>query len=208
VHYQTSSPGKPPRPVSSSSARRSSSSGPPSAGGRRASASVASPQQRGSRRTNNDAVRTPSKLLGSTLGGTLGGTSRGTRGGIASPSPLARTAGGGGFFGQSDAPIGASHSSALAAVNSKAGVKEKMRARAWAAFARKTVFLTLDDLPKEARPRTARKGGVTPFCLQLTKVLHCICKVYDMCYILLCSMCSICICIHRGCYAVYTNTAR
>eukprot|EP00953_Heterococcus_sp_UTEX-ZZ885_P031147 16377-Heterococcus_DN1.PRE.2 len=120
VHYQTSSPSKPPRPVSSSSARRSSSSGPPSAGGRRASASVASPQQRGSRRTNNDAARTPSKLLGSTLGGTLGGTTRGTRGGIASPSPLARTAGGGGFFGQSDTPIGASHSSALAAVNSKA----------------------------------------------------------------------------------------
>jgi hypothetical protein len=168
AHHQTSSPGKPPRPVSSSSARRSSSSGPPSAAGRRASASVASPQQRG-RRTNNDAARTPSKLLGSTLSGTLGGTTRGTRGGIASPSPLARTAGGGGFFGQSDTPIGASHSSALV-VNSKAGVKEKMRARAWAAFARKTVFLTLDDLPKEARPRTARKGGVTPFCLQLTKV--------------------------------------
>jgi hypothetical protein len=181
VHYQTSSPGKPPRPVSSSSARRSSSSGPPSAGGRRASASVASPQQRGSRRTNNDAARTPSKLLGSTLGGTLGGTSRGTRGGIASPSPLARTAGGAGFFGQSDTPIGASHSSALA-VNSKAGVKEKMRARAWAAFARKTVFLTLDDLPKEARPRTARKGGVTPFCLQLTKVSN-VCLYYAVCVV-------------------------
>jgi hypothetical protein len=182
---QTSSPGKPPRPVSSSSARRSSSSGPPSAGGggsRRASSSPASPQQqqRGRRNDSTAAARTPSKLLGSTLSGTLSGTlTRGTRGGIASPSPLARTAGGGGFFGQSDTPVGASHSSAVN-MNSKAGVKEKMRARAWAAFARKTVFLTLDDLPKEARPRTARKGGVTPFCLQLTKVstaVHCIAQL-------------------------------
>lgn len=52
----------------------------------------------------------------------------------------------------------------------RAGVKEQGRAREWASFCRKRTYLSLEDLPREERPRVARKGAITPFSLQLMKV--------------------------------------
>lgn len=52
----------------------------------------------------------------------------------------------------------------------RAGVKEQGRAREWASFCRRRTYLSLEDLPREERPRVARKGAITPFSLQLMKV--------------------------------------
>lgn len=66
-------------------------------------------------------------------------------------------------------PIGTGHHMGMRS-KTRAEVKEVRRAREWARFCRRKSYLSLDDLPKEERPRTARKGTVTPFSLQLIKV--------------------------------------
>lgn len=52
----------------------------------------------------------------------------------------------------------------------RAELKEKGRAREWVDFCRRKTHLSLQDLSKEERPRTAKKEAVTPFALNLIKV--------------------------------------
>lgn len=52
----------------------------------------------------------------------------------------------------------------------RAELKEQGRVREWASFCRRKTYLSLEDLSREERPRVARKGAVTPFSLQLSKV--------------------------------------
>lgn len=52
----------------------------------------------------------------------------------------------------------------------RAELKEQGRVREWASFCRRKIYLSLDDLSREERPRVARKGAVTPFSLRLMKV--------------------------------------
>lgn len=54
----------------------------------------------------------------------------------------------------------------------RAELKEQGRVREWASFCRRKTYLSLEDLSREERPRVARKGAVTPFSLQLSKVKH------------------------------------
>ena len=54
----------------------------------------------------------------------------------------------------------------------RAELKEQGRMREWASFCRRKIYLSLDDLSREERPRMARKGAVTPFSLRLMKVSY------------------------------------
>lgn len=65
--------------------------------------------------------------------------------------------------------MGAGHSGSRRPTT-RAELKEQGRMREWASFCRRKTYLSLEDLSREERPRVARKGAVTPFSLQLSKV--------------------------------------
>lgn len=90
---------------------------------------------------------------------------RGRRPGSTGPPSLSQTM----HAARSLSAIGAGGSGSRRP-KTRAELKEQGRLREWASFCRRKTYLSLEDLSREEMPRVARKGAVTPFSLQLTKV--------------------------------------